>query len=167
MPGVLPGNTAVKPLAIAIVFENAYTGEARARELRALGAWLQANHNLRTRLTVIDRLRRRASRPLAAAALERIPPPLRPVPSITQQIRRVLRDHPHRLLITIGNFIQSPLANTATLSVRARPGAPTATAVELAPGGHRAVDVDPRRRGALAAALARAIISISGMRERR
>jgi hypothetical protein len=166
MPGVLPGNTAVKPLHLALVFDDTYTGKARERELQALGVWLQTNHNPRTRVTVIDRSRRRASRPLAAADLADVRL-VRRAPSPARVVRRALRRHVNRLLVTIGNFVKPTLMKTATVRVHARRGARTPADLQLARGDHRIVRVDPRRRNALASTLARAIISISGMRERR
>ncbi len=165
MPGALPGNRAVKPLEIAIVIDDTYTGKARARELRALGGWLQSNHNPRTRITIIDRARRRASRRLAAADLGHVRL-VRRAPRLTRMLRRALKRYRNRLLVTIGDLSNPTLTNTATLRVHPRRGASTANDVQLVQGDHRVVHVDPRRRGALAATVARAVITISGMRER-
>jgi hypothetical protein len=143
MPGVLPGNRRVRPLRIAIVFDRSYRGRARARELRALRAWLAANHNPRTRLFVADR-----------------------GGSPARVVRHALAGQRGRMLVTTGHHTTPAFSRAATLRVDTRRGAATPAAVPLGPGGRRVVAIDPRRRRALAATVARSIISVSGMRER-
>jgi hypothetical protein len=115
-------------------------------------------------VTVIDALSARASAPLRAADLAGAQP-LRTRPSTTSAIRSALGGaQGRRLLVTVG--AAAPRLGTArTLSIATRRGAPQR--VPSRRGRRSRVAIDDRRPNALAASVARAIMSISGQREPR
>jgi len=168
MPGVLPGDHAVRPLSVAMVFGDTDTATQRALELRKLGAWLQLNHDPRTRVTLIDRTRRRTTPRLTATQLG-VSRDSRSVTSLRRAVRSALPTQPRdRLLVTLDDHgLTTAGAGVATLRLRSALDAPPSPAVALAPGGRASAALDIRRPGALAETIARAVISVSGMREKR
>lgn len=164
MPALVSAQEKPEPVRVALVLDRTYDTPALRRELRTLGAWLDAHHAPGTRLTVIDAQSARASGALRPAELSGARA-LRPRPSTTSAIRSALgQAQERRLLVTLG-ATAPPLASGSTLSVTTRRGAPPAAAPQ---GSRRSrVEIDDRRPDALAASVARAIMSASGQRERR
>ena len=167
MPAVQILSAKVPPARVALVVDGRYDPPALRRELQALSAWLVANHSPGTRVTLIDAASGRASGPLRAADLAAARP-LRPRPSTTAAIRSAFaRDRGRRLLVTMGSTAAPPGA-ASTLRVQTRPGAGAGDpSVPLRRGKRSRVTIDDRRPNALAANVARALIAISGQRERR
>jgi hypothetical protein len=142
-----------------------YGGAALRRELRALGAWIAANHAAGTRVSVIDASTGRASAALGAAALARVRL-TGPRRTTTAAIRSALAGgHGRRLLVTVGSV--APRSAASTLSIATRRGAGAPATVALRRGSRAHATIDDRRPDALAATVARALIAISGQRERR
>lgn len=168
MPGVLPGNHAVRPLSVAVMFDDTDTATQRTPELRKLGAWLQLNHDPRTRVTVIDRTSRRTTPRLTATQLG-ASRNSHSVTSLRRAVRAALPARPRdRLLVTLDHHdLTTAGAGVAALRLHSAPAAPLRRALALAPGDRASAIVDIRRPGALAATIARAVISVSGMREKR
>jgi hypothetical protein len=164
MPALALAQRRPKPVRVALVLDRTYDPAALRRELRTLGTWLSEHHALGTRVTVIDAQSARASAPLRAVDLAGARP-LRSRPSTTAAIRSALgRPQGRRLLVTLGSAAP-PIATASTLSIATRPGAS-----QRAPsrrGRRSRVQIDDRRPNALAASVARAIMSISGQREPR
>ncbi len=143
MPELRTLSARPRPVNVALVADGTYSPPALRRELRTLRAWLSANHAPGTRVSVIDA--RAARRPAA--------------------VRSAFgRQDGRRLLVTVGSAT-APAGNARRLRVATRRGG--AGSVTSAPGARRArVTIDDRRPNALAASMARAIMSISGQRER-
>jgi len=168
MPGVRSAPAQVPPVRVALVLDRTYEPAALRRELRALGAWLDANHAAATRVSVIDARSGRASAPLPAADLARARSG-RPRPSPTAAVRSAFaREQGRRLLVTLGSPVTPPGA-ASMLRVATRPGAGVGVgrSAALRRGGRARATIDERRRNALAASVARAIMGISGQREQR
>lgn len=167
LPDTLPGNRAVQPLSIVLVLDDTYTSQARAREVQALGSWLQTHHHRLTRISLIDRTRHRMSRPMPGAALDSADID-RPVTSVSAGLIAVSRSTTRdRLLVVLNRRTSVRGAKVANLYLSTRHGALMPQVVPLALGGQREVAIDPRRQQTLAATIARAVISVSGMREKR
>ena len=165
MPGLLSGPEHPAPLRIALVVDGSYDAAALRHELAALGSWISAHHAPGTRVTVIDAASAGATAPLRASALAAAVPTL-PRASTTTAIASALRGDGRRLLVTIGSPARVP-AHTSTLDVAVRPGAAATPRIALKRGGRARVTVDERRPDALAASVARAMMELSGQRERR
>jgi hypothetical protein len=165
MPGLLSGPEVPAPLNVALVVDDSYDAASLRTELAAMGTWISAHHATGTRVTVIDAGSASATAPLRASALARAVP-TRPQASTTAAIRSALRGHGRRLLVTIGTPARAP-AHTSTLSVATRRGAATAGPIALKRGGRARVTIDEGRPDALAASVARAMMELSGQRERR
>ncbi len=164
MPGLLSGPQQPAALRIALVVDGGYDAAALRHELGALGSWISAHHAAGTRVTVIDAGSASATPPLRAPALAAAVP-TRPRSSTTSAIASALRGDGRRLLVTIGTPARAP-ARTSTLTVATRPGATAAPRVALKRGGRARVTIDERRPDALAASVARAMMDLSGQRER-
>jgi hypothetical protein len=166
MPDLRAAPDRVRPVRVALVLDRTYGPATLRREMRALGTWLAENHAPGTRVSVIDARSARASGRLRAADLTAALP-ARPRPSTTAAIRSAFgRQKARRLLVTVGSATV-PAGTASTLRVATRRGA-GAGAITRLPGAKRSrVTIDDRRPNALAASIARAIMSISGERERR
>jgi len=165
MPGLLSGPDKPVALDIALVVDGSYDAASLRRELSALGSWISANHAASTRVVVIDAGSASATAPLRASALADAVP-TRPRASTTAAIRSALRGDDRRLLVTVGSPAPAP-ARTSTLDVATRRGAPAAQPLALPRGGRARVTIDERRPDALAGSVARAMMELSGQRERR
>jgi len=166
MPQLVAQPDKVRPVRVALVLDRTYAPPALRRELRSLGAWLADNHAPGTRVSVIDGASARASRPLNAARIARADV-TRPRASTAVAIRSALaRQGGRRLLVTLGSSPAAPRP-ARILRIAARPGAATGSATALAQRDRARVTIDDRRPNALAASVARAIMAISGERERR
>ncbi|MEA2149215.1 MAG: hypothetical protein QOD69_1045 [Solirubrobacteraceae bacterium] len=169
MPDLRAAPDRVRPVRVALVLDRTYGPATLRRELRTLGTWLSANHAPGTRVSVIDARSARASGRLRAADLSGARA-ARPRPSTPAAIRSACgRHNARRLLVTVGSAARSaaPAGTASTLRVATHAGAGAAAITRL-PGAHRSrVTIDDRRPNALAASIARAIMSISGERERR
>jgi hypothetical protein len=164
MPDVRDAPSDVPPARVALVVDGSYGPAALRRELRALGSWLQSNHAPATRISVIDASTGRASSPLDGAALAR-GAPTRPQPSTTAAVSSALRGGGRRLLVRLGST--APATAASALTIVARRGGAAVARVPLRRGGRARVTIDERRPNALAATVARALMAISGERERR
>lgn len=166
MPEVLAQPDEVGPVSVALVLDRTYDTPQLRGELDALGAWLAENHAPGTRVSVIDSVSARASAPLSAARLPEADAS-RPRESTASAIRAALaRENGRDLLVTVGTSAQAP-GGTKLLQIDARPGAATGSGAVLAQRRRARVTIDDRRPNALAATVARAIMAISGERERR
>jgi hypothetical protein len=166
MPNLLTRSARVRPVKVALVLDHTYGAGPLRRELRALGTWLAEHHAAGTRVSVIDAGTARASVPLRDSDLARARP-TQPRPSTTAAIRSALgRQTGRQLLVTLGSA--APASSTAsTLRVATRRGASAGSSVPLRRGKRSRVTIDDRRPDALAASVARAIMAVSGQRERR
>ena len=167
MPDLLPAPAKVPRVRVALVLDpNSYDPAALRGELRALGTWLADNHAPGTRVSLIDAASGRASAPLRAAQLATARA-ARPRPSTKAAIRSAFaRQKRRRLLVTLGAAVTPP-GRATTLAVDTRRGAGAGSATALRRGRRSRVTIDERRPNALAANVARAIMAISGQRERR
>lgn len=167
MPDLLPAPAKVPRVRVALVLDaNSYDPAALRGELRALGTWLADNHAPGTRVSLIDADSGRASAPLRAAQLATARAE-RPRPSTKAAIRSAFgRQKRRRLLVTLGAAVTPP-GRATTLAVDTRRGAGAGSGAALRRGRRSRVTIDERRPNALAANVARAIMAISGQRERR
>ena len=167
MPRLAAAPDRVPAATVALVVDGSLAPAALRRELGTLGSWLAANHAPGTRVTLIDATSGRASAPLSGSQLARASATL-PRSSTTAAVRAALaREGGRRLLVDVGGAAAGAAPRASTLDVATRPGASFAPAVALARGGRAAVTIDERRPNALAASVARALMAISGQRERR
>ncbi len=165
MPDVGPAPTKVRQVRVALVLDRTYDAATLRRELRALGAWLAANHAPGTRVSVIDARTARASRPARGADLAAVRPQ-RQRPSTAAAVRSAFgRQRERRLLVALGAAAPPSTANT--LRIATRPGAGTGSITPVGRGGLARATIDDRRPNALAASVARAIMAVSGQRELR
>jgi len=166
MPQLLAQPDDVRPVRVALVLDRTYDTPALRRELRALGGWLAENHAPGTRVSVIDAGSARASAPLNAARLAGAEP-TRQRTSTAAAVRAALARRGGRaLLVTVGAAATAPGA-AKSLQIATRPGAVAGSGTALARSRRARVTIDDRRPNALAASVARAIMAISGERERR
>lgn len=166
MPELLAQPDDVRPVRVALVVDRTYETPALRRELRALGGWLADNHAPGTRVAVIDAASARASAPLDAARLGAAAP-ARQRASTAAAVRSALARRDGRgLVVTLGATTPAPGAAKA-LQIATRPGAATGSGAALARRKRARVTIDDRRPNALAASVARAIMAISGEREKR
>lgn len=167
MPDLRAAPDDARPVRVALVVDGAYSPATLRRELGSLGTWLSENHAPGTRVSVIDARSGRASGRLGAADLTN-GVPARPRPSRAAAIRSAFRgQESRRLLVTVGAAAKPPPGTSRTLRVATRPGA-GAGEINRSPGSRRSrVTIDDRRPNALAASVARAVMSMSGQSERR
>ncbi|MEA2154150.1 MAG: hypothetical protein QOE11_290, partial [Solirubrobacteraceae bacterium] len=166
MPDLRAAPDEVRPVRVAIVLDRTYGPATLRRELRSLGAWLAENHAPGTRVSVIDARSARASGRLRAAELTSARP-ARTRGSTRAAIRSAFgRQKARRLLVTVGSAT-APAGSASTLRVATRSGAGSGAITRLRGGRRARVTIDDRRPNALAASIARAIMSVSGQRERR
>jgi len=164
MPTTLPGNVPVRPLRIVVVLGGALMPQAQAREIHALEGWLSGHVNPATRLTVV--------------ADHRITPALRPSEwtsttprqrfsgSLSGALKRRLAvGRGHRVLVTLDRPYPLTGEDIARLRLVLREGADLPTSIPLRPGGTLVRVLDPNETQAIAATIARAIISMSRMTE--
>jgi hypothetical protein len=164
MPALAPAQRRPKPVRVALVLDRRYDPTALRRELRTLGTWLSEHHAPGTRVTVIDAQSGRASVPLRGADLAGTRA-LRSRPSTPATIRSALgRPQGRRLLVTLGSAAP-PIGTASTLSIATRRGASQRKPSRR--GRRSRVEIDDRRPNALAASVARTIMSISGQHEPR
>jgi hypothetical protein len=165
MPDVGPAPAKVRQVRVALVLDRTYDAATLRRELRALGAWLTANHAPGTRVSVIDAQSARASRPARGADLAGVRP-VRLRPSTAAAIRSAFgHQKKRRLLVTLGAGARSSTGSTLRISTQR--GASSASSAPVGPGGRSRATIDDRRPNALAASVARAIMAVSGQRELR
>ncbi len=166
MPQLLAQPDDVRPVRVALVLDRTYDSPALRRELRTLGGWLAENHAPATRVSVIDAASRRASAPLRADRLATAAVTRRRA-STTAAVRSALgRGGGRDLVVTLGAAATIPGA-ARRLQIATRPGAATGSGTVLERRRRARVTIDHRRPNALAASVARAIMAISGERERR
>lgn len=166
MPDLRAAPDKVPRVRVALVVDGTYNPVALRRELRSLGAWLDANHAPGTRVSVIDARTARTSEPLRATDLAGARS-ARERPSTTAAVRSAFaRRQGRRLLVTLGSATTAP-GTANSLRVATGRGADVAAAVPQRRGRRSRVTIDERRPNALAASVARAIMAISGQRERR
>ena len=164
MPALSSADTRPRPVRVALVLDRTYEPAQLRRELTALGAWLGEHHAAGTRVTIIDAASGRASGALRASELA-AGQPLRARPSTPAAIRAALgRPQDRRLLVTLGSTAPA-LGSASTLSITPRHGA--AASAPSRSGTRSRAAIDDRRPNALAATVAREIMSVSGQRERR
>ena len=143
MPQTIPGNTEVKPLRIVMLLGD-IGHAAEVREQNALDGWLAAHANPATRITVLNRA---------------------DTPTAVDSAFTVGRGQP--LLVTLDATTPAALPpRTSVLNLTSRVGAATPTAVALAPAQTTAMNIDTRRPRALAATVARSVISLTHMTPR-
>jgi hypothetical protein len=166
MPNLLTRSARVRPVKVALVLDHTYGAAPLRRELRALGTWLAEHHAAGTRVSVIDAGTARASGPLRDSDLARARP-TRPRSSTAAAIRSALgRPAGRQLLVTLGSSAP-PSSAARTLRIATRRGVGSGSSVGLVHGKRSRVTIDDRRPDALAASVARAIMAVSGQRERR
>ncbi len=166
MPVLIAAPDDVRPVRVALVVDRTYDTPALRRELRSLGGWLAENHAPGTRISVIDAGSARTSGPLDAARLGAAGLTRRSE-STPAAVRAALARRDRRaLLVTLGSSAAAP-GRAKTLRIATRPGAATGSSVALRRARRARVTIDERRPNALAASVARAIMAISGERERR
>ena len=164
MPSLAAAPDRVPAATVALVVDRSVDPATLRRELRTLGSWLADNHAPGTRVAIVDAARGRASAPLRPADLAGAIP-ARPGQSTAAAVRSAFaREGGRRLLVTVGSAT-SAASRGSTLNITTRPGA-IAPPVALERGGRAALTIDERRPQALAASMARAIMAISGQRER-
>jgi hypothetical protein len=166
MPVPAGGTIRVRPIDLVVSLGPRIDDAVRRRELAALGSWMERNHRSASRVTILDG--GRATRPLPAARLERDARG-RPRSSVSALVLRALRRRRGRtaLLVRTGGAARLPVpAGSAVLEVDGVPGGPNPRRLGIGPGAASAVDVDLRRRNALAAVVARAVMAVSRQRER-
>jgi hypothetical protein len=176
MPDVGPAPAKVHQVRVALVLDRTYGAATLRRELSALGTWLAVNHAPGTRVSVIDAKSARASRPARGTELAGVRPQ-RQRASTAAAVRSAFgRQRDRRLLVTLGTA--APSSTGSTLRIATRRGAGGAGAgiasgagsgSSTAPGRRKRLraTIDDRRPNALAASIARAIMTVSGQRERR
>jgi hypothetical protein len=166
MPHVRSAPAKVPRVRVALVLDRTYDPARLRRELRTLGAWLAANHAPGTRVAVIDARSARASRAARGADLAGARPE-RQRPSTAAAVRSAFgRRSTRRLLVTLGTAA-APSGTASTLRIAARRGAGSGRITPIGRGRRSRATIDDRRPNALAASVARAIMGISGQRERR
>ncbi len=165
MPALLSGQEIPAPLNVALVVDGSYDAAALRHELSALATWISSHHAPGTRVSVIDAGSASATAPLRASQLAGAVP-TRPRASTAAAIRSALGSGRRRLLVTVGSAQPTP-ARTSSLTVAGRRGATATQRLGLKRGGHARVAIDERRPDALAASVARAMMALSGQRERR
>ena len=164
MPDLSAADERPGPVRVALVLDRTYAPAELRRELRALGAWLGEHHSAGTRVTIIDAQSARASTALRASDLA-AGQALRAGRSTPAAIRAALgRRQDRRLLVTLGSTAPA-LGSASTLSITPRRGA--AASPPSRSGRRSRAAIDDRRPNALAATVARAIMSVSGQREQR
>jgi hypothetical protein len=165
MPKLKGAPDKVRPVRVALVLDRSYS-PALGRELQALGTWLSANHASGTRVSVIDARSARASGRLRPADLTRARP-ARPRPNTQAAVRSAFgHQNVPRLLVTVGGAAAP--AGTASIRRVAKSRGAGAGSIAREPETKRSrVTIDDQRPNALAASVARAIMSISGQREQR
>jgi len=167
MPQLLAAPDDVRPVRVALVVDRTYDRPALRRELGALGGWLTDNHAPGTRVSVIDAATGRASRPLDAAHLAEGARPTRQRASTAAAVRSELaRPGGRHVLVTLGGA-PTPQGAPRALRIATRPGPSTGSAAALAQRRRSRVTIDERRPNAFAAEVARAVMAVSGERERR
>lgn len=166
MPNLLTRTARVRPVKVALVLDHTYGAAPLRRELRALGTWLAEHHAAGTRVSVIDAGTARASGPLRNSDLGRARP-TQARPSTEAAISSALgRPTGRQLLVTLGSAA-SKSSTARTLRIATGRGASAGSTVALRHGKRSRVTIDDRRPDALAASVARAIMAVSGQRERR
>jgi hypothetical protein len=167
MPSLLTRSARVRPVQVALVLDHTYGAAPLRRELRALGTWLSEHHAPGTRVSVIDASTARASGRLRDSDLTRARP-TQPRSSTAAAIRSALgRPTGRRLLVTLGSAAPSGTASTLQIATRRGASASAGSSLALQQGRRSRVTIDDRRPDALAASVARAIMAVSGQRERR
>jgi len=167
MPQLLAAPDDVRPVRVALVVDRTYDRPALRRELGALGGWLADNHAPGTRVSVIDATTGRVSRPLDAAHLTEGVTPTRARASTAAAARSELaRPGGRHVLVTLGSA-PTPQGTPRALRIATRPGPSTGSAAALAQRRRSRVTIDERRPNAFAAEVARAVMAVSGERERR
>jgi hypothetical protein len=167
MPETLAGNVPVKPVRIVLVVGNSYTAPALVREVSALGTWLEGHSNPSTRVTLIDAATGETTGPLPTARLS-VARPIRRVTNLATATRAALHvGHGSALIATLNNSARLRFPRAAVLRLVSHDGAPTPASIALGPGETVRLAIDTRRARTFAATVARAVISISHMRERR
>ena len=162
MPALSAADERPRPVRVALVLDRTYAPAELRRELGALGAWLREHHAAGTRVTIIDAASGRASGALRASELA-TGQPLRARASTPAAIRAALgRPQDRRLLVTLGSTAP-PLGSASTLSITPRRGA--AAGAPSRSGRRSRAAIDDRRPNALAATVAREVMSVSGQRE--
>ncbi len=163
MPNLASAPDEVAPVSVALVLDRTYGAAARRRELRALGGWLNEHHAAGTRVSLIDARTGRASAPLRPADLGRAQATRSRSSTAAAVDAAFARQRGRRLLVTLGS--SAPPTGASTLSIATRRGAREAAPTRS--GRRSRATIDERRPEALAASVARAIMSISGQAERR
>jgi hypothetical protein len=166
MPKLNVAPDKVRPVRVALVLDRSYSPAPLRRELQALGTWLSANHAPGTRVSVIDARSARASGRMRPADLTGARP-ARPRPNMEAAVRSAFgRQKVRRLLVTVG-AAAAPAGTASVLRVAKRRGAGAGSIIREPKTKRSRVTIDDQRPNALAASIARAIVSISGQRERR
>lgn len=163
LPVPAPGNVPIDPLQIVLAVDRGDATRAadpRARrrtDVAVLGRWLAANHHPSTKLVLAApgaRWRYTAAMAPARASLTLRTKLTRATPPRTGGLRR--------LILLISSVPRQGAPPGSLIRVR-----PTRTgSSDPRVGDQRVVYVNTERRNALAAAAARAVMSISGQRER-
>ncbi|MDX6720055.1 MAG: hypothetical protein QOJ63_2309 [Solirubrobacteraceae bacterium] len=165
MPNLVTRSAKVRPVKVALVLDHTYGAAPLRRELRTLGTWLAEHHAPGTRVSVIDASTARASGRLRDSDLTRARPS-QPRSSTAAAVRSALgRSTGRRLVVALGST--APASTASTLQIATRRGASAGSNVALRRGQRSRVTIDDRRPDALAASVARAIMAVSGQRERR
>jgi hypothetical protein len=166
MPNLRSAPDKVRPVSVALVLNRSYRPATLRRELRALGTWLSTNHAPGTRVSVIDVRSGRASGRLRPADLTR-GQPTRPRANMKAAVRSAFGGQKgRRLLVTVG-AAPAPAGTARTPRVVKRRAAGAESIVREPETTQSRVTIADQRPNALAASVAREIMSISGQREQR
>ena len=139
-------------------------------ELHALGLWLETHANPATRLAVLDPSSRSAVAGLSAgelATMRAIPRACRHRQLAMRIASALRRGRGRRLLVLFDHRPMAAPPATAVLALRAVPGAQLPDPVDVSPNHTLRLEIDSRRPHVLAATIARAVIKLTGMTERR
>ena len=166
MPTTLPGNIPVKPLRIAVVLSEGMPPAAQIREIHTLENWLAGHVNPATRMTIVNVAAHTATpmfRPYAGVI---VIPNQRFQGTPDDALRRRLSvGRGRRVIVAFDHPDLLSKGGPARLNLVSRPGADLPSAVALRPGHTATAAVDPDEIHAFANTTAKAVVSISNMRE--
>jgi hypothetical protein len=166
MPTTLPGNVPVKPLRIAVVLGEGMPPPAQIREINTLENWLTDHVNPATRMTIVNVAAHTATPTFRPFGGETVLPDqrFRGMPDDVLR-RRLSVGQGRRLIVAFDRPDLLTKGGSARLNLVSRPGADLPSAIALRPGDTTTAAVDPDEIHAFANSTAKAVVSISNMRE--
>lgn len=162
MPNTGPGNIPLEPLTVIVHVTGTAETKTTQAEIGRFGEWLNTHHG-RARLALINGHRATA---LVEPFVIVTAPTTWKIRSLLSFARRTFTARKgQRLLISIGPKAPMKAAGAALLWLPMRNGAPVVDVVALHDHEAARQPVDGRRRGVIAATAARAVISLTHLRE--